>query len=200
MPLLVGFGQLEDELLHFFGMRDVVEGESSLFRGCLNVDVAVIEHRLEKSMHFGRGVLDGREMRFGCGSMKKAFLLNADDAFGRDNPRVEIIRDELLKRKKRKGEQVHGYEDDGEWSGGGMGENRWNAVEKRNSNDGRNQKEDETQQGDFKRDHPVAAQEQDKALIFCLVWEMVKMHHNPLKKGDSPGSDRSPIWMATDQS
>jgi len=78
-------------------MGDLLENESLLLAGGLDVDRAEIKNRGEESLDFGSNILNAIEFLLRRGSGKKPFHFNIDDSFIGNNPNVKII---INKRKK----------------------------------------------------------------------------------------------------
>ena len=92
-----------------------VKLEAFLFPGGLDEDVAVVEHGREEPFHFTCGVLNAEEVELAHGSDEKSFLFDVHDAFGGDNPDVEVVVDPDKKREEPEENEKHAL-DEGEES------------------------------------------------------------------------------------
>lgn len=84
-----GFRAIHDEVFHAIRVGDGAELKALFFAGSLDVDIAVVEESLKKSVDFDRNVLDAGELELAHFAREEPVLFDIDDAAARDDPGIE---------------------------------------------------------------------------------------------------------------
>ena len=85
--------QIHQGVLDAIRVGDLAEDETLFFRGGLDEDIAIIQHRRNDAGNFGGNVLDARQFQFAHLAVEKPLLFDIDHALIGNNPDIEIIID-----------------------------------------------------------------------------------------------------------
>ncbi len=102
---------VHDSVFDAVGIGNFVKLEAFLLPGGLNEYVTVVEHGREEPFHFTCGILDAEEIEFTHGSDEESFLLDVYDAFGGDNPDVEVVVNPDKKREEPEKNEEHTFDE-----------------------------------------------------------------------------------------